>query len=246
MEEKQRSIWQIVLRSGLLGGVIATYLCIIGIVTAFSERYLVGTYITTGTVLLVFGMVVAGVLAARELRDKRTVVSFGGSLLSGVITSLPLILLIVITILFVLRPAAQGADFTLRDMFINLNPELISILTFGLGVFPGIPLLILVSALMAALGAGFILLPRRWSQGLISGITWVLLIGVFSDNVSLIVQQVAGRGLVVFMFQNQALRSIDIAPDRIWLPYGAPMGCRPILEPCSFHGWSVHNDVPGS
>jgi branched-chain amino acid transport system permease protein len=121
------------------------------------------------------------------------------------VTSLPLVLLIIITLLFVLRPAVQGAAFNLRDMFVNLSQELVTILTFGQGLFPGIPLLILLSALMAALGAAFVLPPRRWRMGLISGIAWTLLIGLFSDNVSLIVQQTFGRGMVRALFQNKAL-----------------------------------------
>ena len=64
---------------------------------------------------------------------------------------------------------------------------------------------LLFSALMAALGAAFVLPPRRWRMGLISGIAWTLLIGLFSDNVSLIVQQTFGRGMVRALFQNKAL-----------------------------------------
>jgi branched-chain amino acid transport system permease protein len=205
MDEKRTPTWQIILRSGLLGGGIAAYLCVIGMVETFAQRSLIGTYLSLGQVLLVFGMVTAGLLAARELRDKKTYVSWGSSLLSGLVSSLPLILLIVITLLFVIRPTAQGAAFSLRDMFINLTPELIRILTFGQGLFPGIPLLILFSALMSALGAAFVLLSRRWRMGLISGIAWTLVIGIFSDNVSLIVQQVFGRGMVNFLFLNKAL-----------------------------------------
>jgi len=201
MDEKRTPTWQIILRSGLLGGVIATYMCVIGIVETFSERLLIGSFFSLGEVMLVFGMVITGVLAARELKGKKNYVSLGGSLLSGLITSLPLIILIIITLLFVLRPAVQGAAFNLRDMFVNLSPELVEILTFGQGLFPGIPLLILFSALMAALGATFVLPSRRWRMGLISGIAWTLVIGIFSDTV----QQIFGRDIASFLFLNKAL-----------------------------------------
>ena len=95
MEEKRIPTWQVILRSGLLGGVISTYLCIIGIVAAFSERLVVGTFISLGEVLLVVGMVIAGLLTARELKGKSTLISVVSSLLSGVVSSLPLILLII-------------------------------------------------------------------------------------------------------------------------------------------------------
>jgi branched-chain amino acid transport system permease protein len=205
MDEKRKSTWQIILRSGLLGAAITTYLVLIGIVSAFSQRYLIGSYLSLGEVLLVFGMVTAGVLAARELKGKNIIVSLGGSLISGLVTSLPLILIVIVTLFLVVRPVIQGAAFTLRDMFINLSPELVEILTFGQGLFPGIPLLMLLSALMAALGAAFVLPSRRWSMGLMSGIAWTLVIGIFSDNVSLIVQQVFGRSMVRVLFVNEAL-----------------------------------------
>jgi branched-chain amino acid transport system permease protein len=207
MDEKRTPTWQIILRSGLLGGVIATYLCVIGIVETFSQRLLIGPYISLGEVLLVFGMVIAGMLTARELKDNKIGVSLGGSLLSGMVTSLPLILLIIITLLFVLRPEVQGAAFNLRDMFVNLSPELVAILTLGQGLFPGIPLLILFSALMAGLGAAFVLPSRRWRMGLISGIVWTLAIGVFSDTV----QQIFGQDIAKLLFQNKALTPLAAA-----------------------------------
>jgi len=176
MDEKRKSTWQIILRSGLFGGALATYLCVIGMVETFSERLLIGSYLSLGEVLLMFGMVTAGVLAARELKGKKIGGSLGGSLLSGLITSLPLILLIIITLLFVIRPEVQGTEFNLRDMFVNLSPELVEILTFGQGLFPGI-------------------------MGLISGIAWTLMIGIFSDTV----QQIFGRDIAKVLFQNKAL-----------------------------------------
>lgn len=205
MDEKRSPTWRIILRSGLLGGAVATYLCLIGIVTTFSERYLIGSYLSTGVLLLVLGMVTAGYLAARELKEKNIFVSLGGSFASGLITSLPLVLLVIITLLFVIRPNLAGADYTLREMFVNLSQDLIDVLTFNLGLFPGIPFLIIFSGLMALLGAAFVLPPRRWRMALISGFVWTLVIGVFSDNVSLIIQQTFGRGMVNIIFQNKSL-----------------------------------------
>lgn len=208
MDEKRSPTWQVILRSGLLGGVISAYLCLVGLVEAFSQRFLIGSFLTLGEVLLVIGMVIAGVLTARDLKNKNRVFSAGGSLLSGIISTLPLILLIIITLLFVLRPEILGTTYNLQDMFVNLSPELVDILTLGQGLdqlMLGILLLILLSALMALLGAAFVLLPKRWSMGLISGIAWTLVIGIFSDNVSQIVRQIAGQGMIRVIFVNQAL-----------------------------------------
>jgi branched-chain amino acid transport system permease protein len=152
-------------------------------------------------------MVIAGILAARELKEKRSLISLGSSFLAGIVASLPLILLIIITLLFVLRPEVQGAVFNLRDMFVNLSPELVEILTLGQGLFPGIPLLVLFSALMAGLGVAFVLPSRRWRMGLISGIVWTVVIGIFSDTV----QQIFGQDIAKLLFQNKALTPLAAA-----------------------------------
>lgn len=211
MEEKERSTTQIILRSGFIGGVIALYMCAIGIVEAFSPRYLIGDAVSLGQVLLVIGMVGAGYMAARELKNKKASSSVGGSFLAGAISSIPLILLIFIILLFVMRPAVQGQVFNLREMFVNLSPGLVEILTFGQGLFPGVPMLILFSALMGGLGAALVLLPPRWRTGLISGLVWTLGIGIFSENVAQIIQEIAGRGLVRFFFANKALNPLAAA-----------------------------------
>ncbi len=205
MEEKQRPVWQLILRSGLLGGAIATYLCIIGIVETFSQRYLIGDFLSLGQVMLALGLVATGILAARELSKGRKSLAWIGSLLAGLVAALPLLVIIGVILFLVIRPQAQGADATLRDMFVNLTPGLIEILTFGQGLFPGIFLMFLASAALAGLGAAVVLPAKRWRMALISGITWTLVIGIFSDNVSLIVQQIFGRGLVRALFSSKAL-----------------------------------------
>lgn len=208
MEGKERSTTQIISRSGFLGGAIALYMCAIGVVEAFSLRYLIGDIISLGQVMLAIGMIGAGYMAARELKNRNTSSSVGGSFLTGAISSIPLILLIFIIAIFVMRPEAQGGAFDLRNMFVNLSPGLVEILTFGQGLFPGIPILILVSALMGGLGASFVLLPQRWRVGLISGLAWTLIFGVFSENVGQIIQETFGRGLVRFLFANKALNPL--------------------------------------
>ena len=205
MEEKQKSVWRVFLSSGLLGGAIATYLCAIGMVETFSKRYLIGSYLSLGQVMLALGLVAAGILAARALKDKKKSVAFGGSLAAGLIASLPLLIIVAMILIFVMRPEVKGAAFNLRDMFVNFSPGLVEILTLGQGLFPGIPLLILLSVALAGLGAAFILPPKRWRLALISAIAWTLAIGIFSDNVSLIVQQTFGRATVRAIFSNKAL-----------------------------------------
>src|SRR4029450_13478404 len=70
-----------------------------------------------------------------------------------------------------------------RRMFIQVSPELLSILTFGRGVPAGLVVLVLFTAVLGVLGAGFRLLPDRLrvplGVGLATTLTFALLQRIF-------------------------------------------------------------------
>ena len=146
--------WRTIARNGLLGGIVAFYLSAIGLAETFSERYLLGTFLSTGQLFVTVGAIMAGILTARALKDQdddRN--SFVGSLLSGAVSSLPLIFLIFLIQVLVVPQIDQEVVFRWRDMFVNLSPVLVDLLTFGQGLVVGIPLLILASMILAGIGA---------------------------------------------------------------------------------------------
>ena len=59
MQSQSRLNWGEIIRLGLLVGVIALALCLIGMIEAFNERAIIGGVITLGQILL-FGPVVGG------------------------------------------------------------------------------------------------------------------------------------------------------------------------------------------
>jgi branched-chain amino acid transport system permease protein len=63
-------------------------------------------------------------------------------------------------------------------------------------------------ALLGGLVAAYTLLPNRIGVSLLGGLIVTLGIGLFSENVSQIIQQVFGRGLVRIVFQYKALNPI--------------------------------------
>jgi hypothetical protein len=70
-----------------------------------------------------------------------------------------------------------------RRIFIQVSPELLSILTFGRGVPLGLVLLLVYGAVLGLLGAGFRLLPERIRRpvgvGLAATLTFALLQRIF-------------------------------------------------------------------
>ena len=58
--------WGAVVRIGILGGVVALYLCLAGLVGVFSERALITGIISLGHTLLVLAGLITGYVGARR------------------------------------------------------------------------------------------------------------------------------------------------------------------------------------
>jgi branched-chain amino acid transport system permease protein len=138
--------WTDVVRMGLLGGVVAVYLCLAGLVGIFSERAIVAGVISLGHTLLVLTGLGTGLLAARRAAlGGSSAVSAGA--LAGAVTGALLSLLVLI-----------GPLINLREVFINASPLLYGLLTFGLGT-AGFWVPVVAGAVLGVLGALIVVLP---------------------------------------------------------------------------------------
>ncbi len=197
----------VILRFGLLGGIVALYLAAIGMIETFLQRDLVGTFISMGNIFLFLGAIGAGLFVARDLK-KRAVdvkVAAAGSIVAGLISSISLIILTFIIQIFVIQTPKTGSVFFLRDMFVNLSPTLLNTITMGSGLFVGNFLFFLTSGLMGLIGASFILLPAKWRRAWTYSLIWTFGIGLFSELVSQVIQQIFGPGLNNFLFVSKSL-----------------------------------------
>ena len=77
---------------GLIGGAVALYLCLVGIVPVFHARQLIAGVITLGQVALFGSMAIPGAFAARRARTTREAILAGGA--AGLITGGALSLLV--------------------------------------------------------------------------------------------------------------------------------------------------------
>jgi branched-chain amino acid transport system permease protein len=158
--------WRDVIRIGLIGGAVAIYLCLVGIVPVFHERQLIAGVITLGQVALFGSMAVPGAIAARKATTVREALLTGAT--AGLITGL-----------FVTGLVIVGSVIDLRAVFLNASPELYSMLTMGMGVagawIPAVEGLIL-GALAASVGQ----LPDRIRSPVVRGLLAVLIVGLFA------------------------------------------------------------------
>lgn len=180
------------IRIGLLFGVIALSVSAIGMVETFNERDVISGVLTLGQILLFVSPLIAGYLVFTSASTAATTVdhygddktinpelgtgidaarAISGGLIAGFFTGLPLIGLILLW--------ATWAN--IRDALTNVTDELVNILTFGPDPVVGSLVLLLVMAVLGALGALFHLLPRRIERPILVGVLATVSIGLFAD-----------------------------------------------------------------
>jgi len=170
--EKLRFDWAGAFRLGLVGGLIAVYLCLVGLVQTFGERDVIGDVIALGHTLLLLTALGIGYVTARRLSSTgSSPLVLLASTLGGLLTFGMVALLVV---------AAETVN--LRGVLINVSPQLIELLTFHQEeIALGIAQLLVGGALVGAIGGGIYVLPRWMGNSLLLGMMVVMLVGLLRD-----------------------------------------------------------------
>jgi len=180
MDTETRLDWGEIVRLGLLAGVIALALCATGVVGTFGGRDVIGGVLSVGHVFLFGATIGCAYLAAqRNAWDQTGQVLLGGLVL-GLLSILPVILLVILGGIV----DAEGEVF-IRQFLLNISHDLLDMLTFGQGQAVGSLLLALVAAVLGVVGASFYLLSSRVRKPLFAGLTAVLLIGLLAETIIL-------------------------------------------------------------
>ena len=174
MTEKQ-SIWRSAISVGLVVGGVSLLLSLVGMVTAFEERYIVTGFFTMGQLLLFAPLIAGGYSTITRVQEKSLVSGLLGGALSGVFGGLVLTLLLVV-----------GSQVDLRNMFPNASPDLYSIISFGIPAPLGYIIPIVYGTIFGLVGAGLALLPSRIRSAVLTATLWVVVLGLFRDMFALI------------------------------------------------------------
>ncbi len=169
MQSRVSSSWKVAIRAGLLGGAIAVLLSLVGMVATFGQRYIVSGWFTMGQVLFLAPLLLTVGSAARR-EGWQTPQKLLYSLLAGLVGGAVLAILVLI-----------GNTINLRAMFANASPQLYKMLTFGQELNVGLPILLLVSALVGSLAGALYLMPQTARRAISRAALWVLLIGLLRD-----------------------------------------------------------------
>jgi branched-chain amino acid transport system permease protein len=165
-----RSVWQNGIKTGLLAAVVCMLLSLIGMVEAFSQRYIISGVITMGHILLLVAGVFMSYLAAKRTTPRSGALVFVNSIITGVMAGLFLSLLVLL-----------GKSINIRSVLINASPVLFNLLTFGQGLTLGSLLLLLTGVLCGLFAWMLFLSPRLLRKVLISSLSTVIAVGVLQD-----------------------------------------------------------------
>ena len=183
MIKKENLIW-IAIKTGLLSGVIAIFLCLIGMIEVFSKRDVIEHIITLGDFILLVSAVSAGVIAARAAsnpdQEKQPIKNYLSGALAGLTTGILIVAFI-----------GLSQAINLRSVFLSASPSLFKLLTFKGGtswiwIYPSIGL---ASGL---LGTTLFLLPEKFRQPITRAISITFLMALFSGLFRVIMINRAG------------------------------------------------------
>ncbi len=169
-----------VVKNGLVFGVVAVFLALVGIVEALHQRLVITGVISLGQAILLFTGLGAGFVMVRRTAGSRAVMILQGTVV-GAITGAMLGGLVLL-----------GQAVNLRNVFPNASPALYGILTVEQGPSTGAILLIIAGALSGLAGAGIALLPQSVRRPVFAGTAAALVLSLFQELLQLMLQ---GEGL---------------------------------------------------
>ncbi|MBI3362966.1 MAG: hypothetical protein HY023_17835 [Chloroflexi bacterium] len=160
-----KSNWLGAIRLGLIGGVIAVLVALVGMVEVFGERDIVAGVISMGQTLLVLTVLLVGYITASRTAGSQRLVGVASGALAGLLTSAMLVVLLLI-----------GKAVNLRPVLINASPVLYKILTFGQDTGTGVLILLALGLVIGAVAGIIHWLPPRIRDAVIAGLLLVGLI----------------------------------------------------------------------
>lgn len=172
MKIKIDSAFTIAIRMGLIGGIVAVLIVLVGMFQAFSARYVVGGLLSMSQTLLLVTLFGVAYLAVRRSGSDR----LSSALLVGAVSGVAASFLVVILVLF-------GQAVNLGAMFVSATPQVYDLLTFKLGLVLGSVALLAVGAAVGCFAASTQFLPSRVRRPIMTGLAVVAILGVLQDLV---------------------------------------------------------------
>ncbi|MBN1890901.1 MAG: hypothetical protein JW850_23095 [Thermoflexales bacterium] len=188
--------WIDPVKKGLIGGIIALLVALVGMVESFSRRDIVGGVISMGQTLLLLTFIYAAYTAVHRVAETQQEAT-GSAQLSPTTTLLSGGLASLVTAATLAALVLIGPPINLRAVFSDASPALYAILTFGLGTNVGVVVLLVAGVAIGLLTSGLSLLPDHIRRAITFGLSIVVAAGLLEGLLRVMFE---GWGLVGNLF----------------------------------------------
>ena len=184
MNEKPRFDWISSSKTGLLGGGVALFLALVGLVEAADRRPIIPGVLSMGQTLLLLTLVLFAYLAVRQTKASQENTPRAWLILSGTLVGL-------LTNAFLAALVLIGGWIDLRAVFVNASPALYDILTLGLSTGLGLIVLLLIGAAVGAAISAALSLAQSYQRAILMGLGLIPLVAILNSALF------AGRGVSI-------------------------------------------------
>ena len=182
---------------GLQAGLATTLISMVGMIELFSKRQIISGVMTTAQVFILLAPVLFSYLTARRSEKNKSLLF---SSITGFVSSLPVILLVLLS-----------TTIDIRQFLVNVSPTLIDTLTFGQGAALGSVLLVVITTLLGLASAFVYSLDDKYKVPLLTGLMWTLLVGIFSEILQERLRKFFGIPFTNLLIKSKALQPIVAA-----------------------------------
>ncbi|MCL7453761.1 MAG: leucine/isoleucine/valine transporter permease subunit [Anaerolineae bacterium] len=172
--------WSIPVLSGVIGGSIAVFLSLLGMVEVSSGRDIISDVLSMGQVLVLLPLIYATYRSVNQTallacvdQDKKRIAPwlFLAGALAGLVSCALLALLVLI-----------GTTVDLQAFFVRASPTLYDLLTLGMGVPAGLLVLLAIGALVGILLAAVSLLPGQLRRSIVLGMVLIPVVAILHST----------------------------------------------------------------
>jgi len=189
--------WMKAVRWGLVAGATAVFLSAIGLVETFDARKVADPFLSLGYVFLISVAALAGYLISkRQVLEGMAPPQPGRhNVMAGAFLGMVGGVVLAVFLLAV-------GSFDVREILINVSPNLIDLLSLGMGTGGGAAALVVLGAAVGALGGALHLIGPRTRSGIVTGIVWVVVVGLIELVIGSILREVGLGAVDSFFFTD--------------------------------------------
>nr|MBC8394287.1 branched-chain amino acid ABC transporter permease [Deltaproteobacteria bacterium] len=165
-----RSLWEHGIKIGVIGGVIALLIALVGMVESFNRRDIIAEVVTMGHVLLLIVGIMIGYIAAKRTTRTEPVIRCLNAVTGSLVTAGCLALLVMV-----------GSLINLRSVLVNASPMLYKLLTLGHKGAAGIFIILLIGLICGVFAAALYYLPQLVRRVVIISMGSMVSAGVLQD-----------------------------------------------------------------